>query len=120
MASSASFQYHASHSPNPGSAKDSLDSCLTLDFGPFETIHRWRKMPECAEFVGARRSKHTAVAYKESVYIFGGDDGAGIINLLIRVAFCFLDFIAMHIMLFMLRIRDHDIHSLQCRQFYAK
>ena len=41
-------------------------------------------MPECDEFVGARRSKHTAVAYKESVYIFGGDDGAGIGGLLIR------------------------------------
>jgi hypothetical protein len=38
--------------------------CLTLDFGPFETVHRWRKMPECDEFVGARRSKHTVVAYK--------------------------------------------------------
>lgn len=28
--------------------------CLTLDFGPFETAHRWRRMPECDEFVGAR------------------------------------------------------------------
>merc|ERR1712061_502868 len=52
--------------------------------GPFETIHRWRKMPECAEFVGARRSKHTAVAYKESVYIFGGDDGNSMLNDLLR------------------------------------
>ena len=76
MASAAPSQNPAPHNPNPGPAKASLDGCLTLDFGPFETIHRWRKMPECAEFVGARRSKHTAVAYKESVYIFGGDDGA--------------------------------------------
>ena len=28
--------------------------CLTLDFGPFETVHRWKGMPECDEFVGAR------------------------------------------------------------------
>lgn len=28
--------------------------CLTLDFGPFEAVHRWRRMPECDEFVGAR------------------------------------------------------------------
>lgn len=47
--------------------------CLTLDFGPFETINRWRKMPECDEFVGPRRSKHTMVAYKDAVYVFGGD-----------------------------------------------
>jgi len=28
--------------------------CLTLDLGPFETVHRWQRMPECDEFVGAR------------------------------------------------------------------
>lgn len=28
--------------------------CLMLDFGPFETVHRWRQMPNCDEFVGAR------------------------------------------------------------------
>ena len=27
---------------------------LMLDFGPHETAHRWRRMPECDEFVGAR------------------------------------------------------------------
>ena len=32
-------------------------------------------MPECDEFVGARRSKHTVVAYKDAVYVFGGDNG---------------------------------------------
>ena len=55
--------------------------CLTLDFGPFETVrsastnhisvfthidqsqvNRWKKMPACDEFVGARRSKHTVVS----------------------------------------------------------
>ena len=27
---------------------------LTLDFGRFETVHRWKRMLECDEFVGAR------------------------------------------------------------------
>lgn len=58
--------------------------CLTLDFGPFETVHRWRKMPECDEFVGARRSKHTVVAYKDAVYVFGGDNGKSMLNDLLR------------------------------------
>jgi hypothetical protein len=33
-----------------------LDSaeCLTLDFGPFETVHEWKRMPSCDEFVGTR------------------------------------------------------------------
>jgi len=28
--------------------------CLTLNFGPTETVHGWKRMPECDEFVGAR------------------------------------------------------------------
>lgn len=58
--------------------------CLTLDFGPFETVNRWRKMPACDEFVGARRSKHTVVAYKDAVYVFGGDNGRSMLNDLLR------------------------------------
>ncbi|PVD31376.1 hypothetical protein C0Q70_06788 [Pomacea canaliculata] len=58
--------------------------CLTLDFGPFETVHRWKRMPECDEFVGARRSKHTVVAYKEALYVFGGDNGKNMLNDLLR------------------------------------
>ena len=27
---------------------------LTLDFGPYEPVNRWKRMPECDEFVGAR------------------------------------------------------------------
>ncbi|XP_033627640.1 leucine-zipper-like transcriptional regulator 1 [Asterias rubens] len=48
---------------------------VSIDTGPFETVHRWRRMPDCDEFVGARRSKHTAVAYKDAIYVFGGDNG---------------------------------------------
>ncbi|KAL0099828.1 hypothetical protein PUN28_019914 [Cardiocondyla obscurior] len=58
--------------------------CLTLDFGPFETVHRWQRMPECDEFVGARRSKHTIVAHKDDIYVFGGDNGKRMLNDLLR------------------------------------
>lgn len=61
-----------------------FDNGLTLYFGPFETVHRWKRMPECDEFVGARRSKHTVVAYKEAIYVFGGDNGKSMLNDLLR------------------------------------
>lgn len=41
-------------------------------------------MPACDEFVGARRSKHTVVAYKDAVYVFGGDNGRSMLNDLLR------------------------------------
>ncbi|PBC32352.1 Leucine-zipper transcriptional regulator [Apis cerana cerana] len=71
----------------------STAECLTLDFGPFETVHRWQRMPECDEFVGAsisipltvhQRSKHTVVAYKDAIYVFGGDNGKRMLNDLLR------------------------------------
>lgn len=31
-----------------------------------------------------RRSKHTAVAYKDAIYVFGGDNGKSMLNDLIR------------------------------------
>ncbi|XP_018049546.1 PREDICTED: leucine-zipper-like transcriptional regulator 1 isoform X2 [Atta colombica] len=57
---------------------------MTLNFGPFETVHRWQRMPECAEFVGARRSKHTMVAYNDDIYVFGGDNGKRMLNDVLR------------------------------------
>ena len=57
---------------------DSMDSAsLTLDLGQSDcsNVNAWKRMPECDEFVGARRSKHTAIAYKGAIYIFGGDNG---------------------------------------------
>jgi N-acetylneuraminic acid mutarotase len=50
----------------------------------FETVHRWKKMLECDEFVGARRSKHTVCSYKDAIYVFGGDNGKSMLNDLIR------------------------------------
>ena len=35
-------------------------------------------------FVGAPRSKHTVVAYKDAVYVFGGDNGKSMLNDLLR------------------------------------
>lgn len=83
-----------------------LENSLTLEFGPFETVHRWKRMLECDEFVGARyvicvsvifdtsmvfyviiyfrRSKHTVVAYKDSIYVFGGDNSKSMLNDLLR------------------------------------
>ncbi|CAG7833679.1 unnamed protein product [Allacma fusca] len=66
-----------------GSWPDTPD-CMTLDLGPFETVHRWKKMPDCDEFVGARRSKHTVVAYKDAIYVFGGDNGKNMLNDFLR------------------------------------
>uniref|UniRef100_A0A8C5CQQ4 Leucine zipper like post translational regulator 1 n=1 Tax=Gadus morhua TaxID=8049 RepID=A0A8C5CQQ4_GADMO len=57
------------------SCSDSVEY-LTLNFGPFEPVRRWRRLPPCDEFVGARRSKHTVVAYRDAIYVFGGDNGA--------------------------------------------
>lgn len=61
-----------------------LDISLRMEFGPFETVHKWKRMSECYEFVGAKRSKHTAIAYKDAIYVFGGDNGKSMLNDLIR------------------------------------
>eukprot|EP00794_Sanderia_malayensis_P013893 gene13893-15341_t len=57
---------------------------LTLDFGPSETVHHWIQLPECDEFVGSRRSKHTLVAWGDALYAFGGDNGKRMLNDLLR------------------------------------
>lgn len=44
----------------------------------------WKKLPDCDEFVGARRSKHTMVAYKNGIYVFGGDNSKQMLNDVIR------------------------------------
>ncbi|TMS03893.1 Leucine-zipper-like transcriptional regulator 1 [Larimichthys crocea] len=66
------------------SCSDSVEY-LTLNFGPFETVHRWRRLPPCDEFVGARafttgtppapRYHHSAVVYGSSMFVFGGYTG---------------------------------------------
>ena len=61
-------------------SSDKNGCCLTLDSGPRETLHKWKTMPECDEFVGARRSKHSVVAYNDAIYVFGGDNGRAMLN----------------------------------------
>ena len=63
------------------------DPVGTLDFAPKEPHHLWKKLPACEEFVGARRSKHTMVAWDDGLYIFGGDNGKRMLN----------DFLVFHI-----------------------
>lgn len=96
--SSSSLKSHKLFSSNTGSAvagpssastsQDFSTACggaaFSLDFTPFELVHQWKRMLECTEFVGARRSKHTVVAYKDAIYVFGGDDGKSMLNDLIR------------------------------------
>ena len=53
---------------------------LSLNFGPAEPIHQWKKLSSCEEFVGAKRSKHTIVAWNDKVYVFGGDNGRRMLN----------------------------------------
>ncbi|XP_078039426.1 leucine zipper like transcription regulator 1 isoform X3 [Augochlora pura] len=58
--------------------------CLTLEFGRFETVHRWQRMLECDEFVGARtpvaRSAHGAAIHDNKLWIFAGYDGNARLN----------------------------------------
>ena len=39
-----------------------------------------KKLSSCEEFVGARRSKHTIVAWNDRIYVFGGDNGRRMLN----------------------------------------
>ena len=57
---------------------------LTLEFGPSETVHQFLRLPDCDEFVGSKRSKHTLVAWGDALYVFGGDNGKRMLNDLLR------------------------------------
>ncbi|KAH8386439.1 hypothetical protein KR093_000577 [Drosophila rubida] len=59
-------------------------NALNVDFNSYTSTHQWTRMLECAEFVGAKRSKHTVVAYKDAMFVFGGDNGKNMLNDLIR------------------------------------
>lgn len=59
MSSSLHSDKRASRNASEGEASGGAEvndifENLTLDFGPYETVHRWRRMPACDEFVGAR------------------------------------------------------------------
>ncbi|XP_033108495.1 leucine-zipper-like transcriptional regulator 1 [Anneissia japonica] len=64
---------------------EGAECLVAIDFDvSYETVHRWTKMPDCDEFVGARRNKHTVVAYKDAIYVFGGDNGKQMLNDVLR------------------------------------
>lgn len=57
------------------------DEDFALRFGPsLLPVHCWKKLSSCEEFVGAKRSKHTIVAWNEKMYVFGGDNGRRMLN----------------------------------------
>ena len=56
------------------------DEDMTLNFNPRESVHKWRKLSSCEEFVGTKRSKHTIVAWNDRIYVFGGDNGRRMLN----------------------------------------
>ena len=58
----------SSSSGDKSESENSVD-CLTLDFGPFEAVNRWQKMPDVSKFVGAPRSKHTIVTFNNGIYV---------------------------------------------------
>ncbi|RNA42331.1 leucine-zipper-like transcriptional regulator 1 [Brachionus plicatilis] len=58
-------------------------SNASLASDSFQTSNSWVKMSECDEFIGPKRSKHTMVAYGNSLYVFGGDNGKQMLNDLI-------------------------------------
>jgi leucine-zipper-like transcriptional regulator 1 len=43
-------------------------------------FNSWQKLSECDDFIGPKRSKHTMVAYSNSLYVFGGDNGKQMLN----------------------------------------
>ena len=61
-------------------SKLSIVGTMDLDFSPKEPHHCWRQLQSCEEFVGAKRSKHTMVAWNDRVYVFGGDNGKKMLN----------------------------------------
>ena len=67
-------------SSSEGVSEDPGDEILTLDFSPKVSPHSWKQLQSCEEFVGAKRSKHTMVAWNDRVYVFGGDNGKKMLN----------------------------------------
>ena len=70
---------YSTHSHVSSDDRESLGD-LSLNFGPKEPVNYWKKLQNCEEFVGAKRSKHTMVAWDDRIYVFGGDNGRRMLN----------------------------------------
>ena len=46
--------------------------------------HLWHRFDPCQEFVGGARTKHTAVAIDDGIFVFGGHLGTRMSNDVIR------------------------------------
>ncbi len=57
-----------------------VDTDMTLNFTRRMSSNLWKKLSSCEEFVGAKRSKHTIVAWNNRIYVFGGDNGRRMLN----------------------------------------
>lgn len=57
-----------------------VEQQLSLNFTPRTPFNLWKKLSSCEEFVGAKRSKHTIVAWNDRIYVFGGDNGRRMLN----------------------------------------
>lgn len=53
---------------------------MSLKFTKKTPFNLWKKLSSCEEFVGAKRSKHTIVAWNDRIYVFGGDNGRRMLN----------------------------------------
>ncbi len=58
----------------------SIDTEMGLKFTKKTPSNLWKKLSSCEEFVGAKRSKHTIVAWNDRIYVFGGDNGRRMLN----------------------------------------
>ena len=58
----------------------SIETDMTLNFTRRMPSNLWKKLSSCEEFVGAKRSKHTIVAWNDRIYVFGGDNGRRMLN----------------------------------------
>lgn len=84
MTHSSSLKSHKLFLSTEKPSTSSSVTCTSSEFNFGDNINQWKKYLEVDEFVGARRSKHTCVAYKDALYIFGGDNGKQMLNDLIR------------------------------------
>lgn len=81
-----SNKHHRSQHTSSSASTSPYPQEFTLDLAPAvpALTNQWKRMLECDEFVGARRSKHTCVAFKDGIFVFGGDNGKSMLNDLIR------------------------------------
>lgn len=61
---------HCSHPLRPFEIDGDVEAIesLSLDFGRYERVNRWKGMPECDEFVGARYKSRKFSSLEQTVH----------------------------------------------------